>query len=111
MGRGLLGNAPQWPLRELEPSLATLSEGGPEPLDEVLIGIGWVELHDLVAAAVLLTPLGDALGHIGLAGARRPLKDRLSLILQPVNDLLQLAWLPQKLLGQRLYIGWRPRGR
>ena len=59
-----------------------------QSLDEVLIGIGWVELDDLEVAAMLAAPLSDSLGHVGLASPRRPLKDHLSLVLQPVNDLL-----------------------
>ena len=44
---GLLRDASQRALGELEPGLTASGERGPEPLNEVLIGIGRVELDDL----------------------------------------------------------------
>ena len=80
--------------------LSGLGEDGTKALHEVLVGVGRVELYDLVIAALFPVPLGDAPGHEGLAGARGALKDDLSLVLQPVDYHPQPVRLPHQLTGQ-----------
>ena len=67
-----------------------------------------MELDDLEVAAPFPAPLGDPLGHVGLSGAGRALKDCLPLVLQPVYDLLQPLALPKQFLGNDFDIRGRP---
>ena len=55
----MLGDTPQWAIGERESGVAPFGENGPKPFDEVLIGIGRMELDDLEIAPVFLAPFGD----------------------------------------------------
>ena len=80
--------------RVVEP--AAVARLGPDALHEVLVGVRRVELHQLRRArAAGDEVLGQPLGHVGLAGARRPVEDRLPLALDGAQPGLEV------LLGQR----------
>ena len=96
------------PALSLKPAWPPGVSVGRKPFDEVLVGVGWVELDDLEVAAVLSTVLGDALGDVGLAGAGRALEDRLPLVLQAGDDLLQMFGVPEEALGQGVNVCRRP---
>ena len=60
------------------------------PLEEVLVGVGRVELHQPHAAGVCHKVLCDLLGEKRLAGARGAVEHDLLALLEQVDDLLQI---------------------
>ena len=84
----LLSGAQQRPVLQLESRLPSCKQGGTEPLHEVLVGVGRVELHQ---GDPLLRPgqmLGQFLCDVRLPRPRRPLEYHLLLLLQQRHDIL-----------------------
>ena len=88
---GFLGEAAQRTGNKLEGDLAFVRLVRPVALEEVLVGVGGVELDQLDAfvSGVIRQLRGQVLGQVGLAGARRAVQDQLAVLLQQVRDLLQ----------------------
>ena len=61
----------------------------PEALDEVLVGVGRVELHEFHPLLRLAEETSELASDERLSRARRPLKDDLTLLLQQRLDLFQ----------------------
>ena len=97
---GLGGDAAQRAAPQLERRLPVAGQRGAVALDEVLVGVRGVELHDLEPAARGLGVLPrDPPRDERLPGARRPVEDQLPLVLEVGHDLLELAGLPHQLLA------------
>ena len=70
-----------------------------------------MELDDFEISAVESALLGDFAGYVGLAGARRAVEDNLAFFLQVLDDFLEVVGLPEEVLGEGGYVGFRTRGR
>ena len=69
---------------------------GAVSLDEVLVGIGGVELHQTNSVLVTRKMGGEFPGHIRLPGSRRTVEDDLAAMTQKPNDTLQMVHTDEK---------------
>ena len=74
------------PARSVKVSVPLAAGLGPEALEEVLVGVGGVELDEL-DRAVLGEVAGQLAGQVGLAGAGRAVEDDLLALPEQVGDL------------------------
>ena len=93
---------------QLKPRLAFL-DPGTEALDEVLVRIGRVELHNGEVAALVPAVLRDPAGHVRLAGSGWSVEYYLPLFLQIRDNFRDVAFIPKQFLGQRRQLLAGPR--
>src|ERR1700726_3377635 len=72
---------------------------GTEALDEVLVGVGGVELHELDGLGSGVEP-SERPRDVRLAGARRAVEDELPLIHEKAIEAMQVHWIEKELLGE-----------
>lgn len=73
---------------------------GSKSLEEVLVGVARMELHQLDPARVARQMACECPGQVGPPGARRPVEDQLTALEQQVGLLLQPLAVDQQLLRQ-----------
>ncbi|KMS68265.1 hypothetical protein ACM01_39580 [Streptomyces viridochromogenes] len=87
---GEVGEFPQRSRREPEGHLARLGIlHGPEPLEEVLVGVRRVELHDLHLLRTAAEVLGQLHRQVGLPSARWAVEHQLPLVEEEFTHLVQ----------------------
>ncbi len=87
---GEVGEFPERSGRQPEGHLPRLGVlRGPEPLEEVLVGVRGVELDDLDLFGASAEVLRQLHGQVGLAGAGRPVEHQLPLVREEFTHFLQ----------------------
>ena len=95
LARGHLGEVAERPGAQREGQGSAAAWLWPEALEEVLVGVGRVELDEL-DRAVVGQVAGQLAGEVGLAGPGRPVQDDLLALPEQVGDLHQFCLVHQQ---------------
>ena len=87
----VVSGAKQRPVTQLESGLPIVCGLGTEALYEVLVGVGRVELDECDSLIGTGEMLREFLRDVGLARARRPLKDDLEFVFEEGLDVFEEA--------------------
>ena len=85
VGGGLFGQPFEGPVLEFERAVFS----GPPAFDEVLIGVGGVELDELDPVLGPGKPVGEFERYPGLSRSGRPVEDGLRPVAEQLDDLLE----------------------
>ena len=99
VGRGHLGEVAERPGAQREGQGSAPARLRPVALEEVLVGVGRVELDEL-DRAVFGQVAGQLARQVGLAGSRRPVEDDLLLFPEQVRDLRQFGLIHEQVSGE-----------
>jgi len=99
VGPGYLSEVAERPGAQRERQRSAATWFGPEAFEEVLVGVGRVELDEL-NRAVVGQVTGQFAGEVSLAGPGRPIEDDLLALPEQIGDLHQFCLVHQQAFGE-----------